>query len=432
MGLTSSSRANAFINNPALRLLLVFAFIFSLLLSYGKAHFYRDPLSIFYNPERAYTRQYSAFRQAQAENFIQEQIVHFENDHEQQTATKAREYPYICTSFATLKRHGVQYIENSVASALEGLTREERQDLYISVFFANSDPEVHPSYHVPWLRNLVDEVYIQPQADEDHMERIRDFESTSNYSAKGVLDYTFGLQHCYDNGAPYILMFEGDLIIADGWFAKTMDALRQTQRQTAEDTRWLYMRLFNQERSTGWASRRVGGNNEHWIIIGIVAVVLLLAAMFRRRPTTSNKAPEPWTLAVICLVIVPSLVILFFQAGKASILPPEPGVRQEKFGCCSQALLFDRDYVPGLIDYLQWREYGQVDLMVNTYAREHGFSRLSLYPVQVQHVGVESVRGTRKDEAQKIWSMAFEDKDPVRLRKEHDELVGQLYHSSDG
>jgi hypothetical protein len=120
-------------------------------------------------------------------------------------------------------------------------------------------------------------------------------------------------------------------------------------------------------------------------------------------------------------------VVLFFQAGKASILPPTPGVFEQSYGCCSQALLYPRRQVPGLIAAMNEWGNGQVDLLVNEYARNSQLSRLSLYPVPVQHVGVNSVRGTRLDEAKAIFSMAFEKQDPVRLRSEHQQMLAEVY-----
>ena len=58
----------------------------------------------------------------------------------------------------TVRRRGLQYIEDAVGSALAGLSAEEREDMHLSVFFANADPTTHPTFHQPWLRELVDSV----------------------------------------------------------------------------------------------------------------------------------------------------------------------------------------------------------------------------------------------------------------------------------
>jgi hypothetical protein len=83
-----------------------------------------------------------------------------------------------------------------------------------------------------------------------------------------------------------------------------------------------------------------------------------------------------------------------------------------------------------LAEYLTTKGHGQVDLLINDYARERQLLRFSLYPVQIQHIGIQSARNTTEDEARSIWSMAFEDKNPVTLDIEHRQLVKSIYHGS--
>lgn len=96
------------IRSHSIRLLLVFLCIFGLLIHYGKTHFYRDPGSVFYDEERAFTRQYTDYRQVEAEEFIQKQALIADDFSE---AIKAGEKPTICVNFATVKRNGEQYID---------------------------------------------------------------------------------------------------------------------------------------------------------------------------------------------------------------------------------------------------------------------------------------------------------------------------------
>lgn len=147
------------------------------------------------------------------------------------------------------------------------------------------------------------------------------------------------------------------------------------------------MRLFNQERSTGWASRKIGGNNEHWIILGIGLGIALPAAILRRKSAVVRKHLDLGTIYVVVFVLVPALVLLAFQSGKASLFPPFPGVVEEPFGCCSQAMIFPRAQIPALVSFLQRRKEGQVDLLLNDWADEAGLERCALYPVQAQHIG---------------------------------------------
>lgn len=279
---------------------------------------------------------------------------------------------------------------------------------------------------MPWIRQVVDEVYSVPQDDKDFF-RLQQLEQEANFKTKGIADYVRGLQHCYDKRTPFVLMFEGDILAADGWLVKTREALTNSPKGLHD---WIYLRLFNQERSIGWASAKIGDNNEFRICLGVGLAVFSLARALclwtRSTPAFTDKA----SLALICILIIPSFVILFFQAGKANMLPPKPGVFAQNFGCCSQALLFPREQVPGLAEYLTTKGHGQVDLLINDYARERQLLRFSLYPVQIQHIGIQSARNTTEDEARSIWSMAFEDKNPVTLDIEHRQLVKSIYHGS--
>lgn len=203
-------------------------------------------------------------------------------------------------------------------------------------------------------------------------------------------------------------MFEDDILFADGWLVRTLQGLRGLESKTAGDMNsWLFMRLFNQERSTGWASSRVGGNNEFWIILGIglgiIAIAAVAGVLIRRvqqrqwqwqrqrqhqRQRTKTLFLEPSTLFVLVCVLNPALVLLFFQCGKASVLPPAPGVFEESFGCCSQAMVFPRVQAPLVMEYLRERGKGQIDLMLDRLAEETALARWALYPVLVQHIGM--------------------------------------------
>ena len=93
---------------PGLRALFAFLILIGLALLYGRVNFYRDPLSVFYNPERAHTRWYSAFRESQANAYIEQVAA----DHAKGRAfRRAGPDPKLCATFLTTKREGPQYIE---------------------------------------------------------------------------------------------------------------------------------------------------------------------------------------------------------------------------------------------------------------------------------------------------------------------------------
>jgi hypothetical protein len=97
-----------FTRTPLVRLLIAWVTIFTFLIIYGKAHFFRDPGSIFYDPDRAFVRHYTNFRMKQVAEFI--------HQHDQQTlanAVKGSKRSSICVHFATTKRDEQQYVDVS-------------------------------------------------------------------------------------------------------------------------------------------------------------------------------------------------------------------------------------------------------------------------------------------------------------------------------
>jgi hypothetical protein len=384
---------------------------------YGQTHFYRDPGSVFFDKARAYETGYSAIRRAEAEQTIESLSSGTGYSNEDISRNKT-----ICIALNSVARK-IQYLPITIGSILHNLSNQEREDLEISVLIAETDPTRHPSWNEEWLRRAVDTVYTYDD-NSTSIEYIRELEKSQNYQEKGVFDYTLGLQRCYDTGALYVGVFEDDILLARGWFMRTVKGLADIASIDRQQN-WLFMRLFNQERSIGWASHEIGGNNEFWIILGIGLGISAPATFARRRWRATQKYLERDTLLVIILLLVPGLVILVYQSGKASLFPPAAGVFNEPFGCCSQAMIYPRSQVPHLVSELQSKKKGQVDLMLDEIAIGNRLDRYALYPVQAQHIGIESARKTTKDEAQAIWSMAFEDLDAQSLKKENEELISK-------
>lgn len=310
---------------------------------------------------------------------------------------------------------------------MQGLAPQERSDLHLAVLIAQSDPKSHPDWGHQWIHQAVDDIFSYSNTtEEDH---IRDLEKENNFAEKGVHDYSTALKRCYDAGAPYVALFEDDLMMADGWLVRTLLGLRQIPATMGLDglPQWLYIRLFNQERSIGWASKEIGGNGEFWIIVGIAVGIYAAAALARRRWRSARTQLDVGTICILALILNPALVILFYQSGKASLLPPAPGVFEEPFGCCSQAMIFPREQLPAVINFLKEKGKGQIDLLLNDMAEEKNLKRYALYPVQAQHIGLDSARKTQLEEAQAIWSMAYEDLDERMLKNTHQRMVAEYY-----
>ncbi|KAF2493687.1 hypothetical protein BU16DRAFT_464268 [Lophium mytilinum] len=418
-----------------LRTLLTITILFSACILYGHGHFYRDPGSVFFDESRAYGRWYTAFRENQAAALITEveaQGALLGENADNMGFTKARYNASMCATFLTVRRDvEKQYLETSLGSFLAGLTQPERRDVNVQIFFANTEPTQHTTYNKPWLRHLVDRVYSY--TDILPAEEVPSFHALETAGktvlSKAPLDYAHALQQCYDTTAsPYIALFEDDIIAADGWFARSLWAARETARHTEQEGKagkWVYVRTFNQERSTGWSSKHIGGNHELPISLAIGSTLYVILCLLRSK---THPHVDRASAFVISFIAIPAFVVLFFQSGKASLLPPAPGVRPESFGCCNQALVFNREHIPGLVGYMrQWAEKGVHDMLIRDWAWEQGLQRYSAYPMLAQHVGARSSIQRSAGESKKVWSMAFETLNPRRLAREHAKTVRSLY-----
>ena len=402
--------------------------------------FSRDPGSFFYDKRHAFDRMYSAYRQREVEGFIQAQS---------QTGGLMRvgTDPKLCASFVSVKRDKEQYLPIALGSALHGLTFRERSELYVNILIAHVNLTTHPTTSLDWPSRVADRFTNYGPISQQQLKRLSQLEHERNIAEKSIFDYTHALETCYnDTKADWIVVFEDDIILADGWFIHVRKCLREmVSNGKMEAPRWLFIRLFNQERSIGWASRRPGSNHEALISLGIALPVAVLLAYVRRQTWIGRRIVDKASIGIICLFAIPLFTLLFFQAGKASMLPPKPGIHDDELlGCCSQGLVLPRDLVPRIVEYLNERRSGQVDDMLNDLASEDSLKRLALFPVQLQHIGsshsfffsstisltasgLHSSKKTDSQEAQAIWSMAFEYNNPRTLRREHEELEQLIY-----
>ncbi|CAF9921681.1 MAG: hypothetical protein GOMPHAMPRED_002361 [Gomphillus americanus] len=373
----------------ATTLLLIFLGFYQ----YARMYSYRDPGSLFFDASRAYETKYSDHRLEEIRN------IELTNEGTSKDAS-------VCAVISTYKRP----VETTVQSALAGLYLAERRDLHLALLFAHADPTVHPSWGID-----VESISYKSSALKD-FDKLAEYEAKGDTSHKGVEDYALALEYCLNTTLPWAAIFEDDILFADSWFARLKHAISQEDTDLAS---LLYFRMFNDERATGWSGRGLFANHELYIGIGIDVFVLLILLRMDRS----------WSTILPALVFVPFVVLLFFASGKATMLPPRPGVRKEEFGCCSQALVYPRHQLRPLMEYLRKVESGQVDLHINDYGRMNGFHRKSIYPVMVQHRGatIGSVRGTTVQDARQIWSMAFEELEPAQLQHEHHKMAKQIW-----
>jgi hypothetical protein len=236
--------------------------------------------------------------------------------------------------------------------------------------------------------------------------------------------------------APYISVFDDDIVFAEGWMTKTLNALVELKRRatipTAKITissqpRWLYLRLFYTETPlTPWMDTDFWYTNMWLAFLLAMATGLFSLLVIRRHWVPSRPHLGNGTVAVICLVTIPAFTALVFMIGKFNIMPPRGIFPMNKYGCCTQAMVFPRHEVPGLLRYLNERHEGQTNNLIEDYCDRDGLQRYSLWPYVTQHVGLQSSRGNTAGNTQSHWAYWFEAFKPDKMRKEHQRDVGKI------
>lgn len=213
-----------------LSFVLGFLLLYSLLAVYFSKICYRDPSSIFWRPEETRLLSYSAFRQAQAHKLADQADKHELTKWDNNTP------PQLCVGIGSVNRHGYSYLRQTLGSILEGLDELERRQIYIAVFLAHSNQSRHEDSAAAWLRNMADSLPSYPEQP-DLLRLVEKLEVDSGYPAharKQKIDYSVLLAECTKTAPAYIMTLEDDVIALDGWFHRTLSALRTAERKTQE------------------------------------------------------------------------------------------------------------------------------------------------------------------------------------------------------
>ena len=415
--------------------------IYLLLIRHSKNTYYRDPTSYFFDPVRGYQRYYSLVRQQQAEAFIEA------SSHKPSTNTPHKTIaPKLCIGIATIARENEQYVQATIGSLLEGLTPDERGEIYLAVLIAHTDPTTHPITNESWLTALTDKVLHYDVSPEQKHE-LETWEREKDFRRKAIFDYTYVMQKCADTHAQWVAMIEDDTLAVTHWYPRAMAALEQAddgyrvttgpsppsvagqgEDQIAKGptttitttTDWLYLRMFYTEEFLGW-------NVEEWplylfastaVVLATAFALLLLRKAFSSRGSSSNTIITNTSIATTSLICVPLLITLYFLSGRQSMAPTPPyGVSEmPKFGCCAQGLIFSSNMTPQIITRLREAGSGFVDQLIEAWANELGMVRWVVAPSLLQHVGAHSSKGDDlgdgakwdRSVAEKIWNFAFE------------------------
>ncbi|KAI5241145.1 hypothetical protein E4T43_05656 [Aureobasidium subglaciale] len=230
-------------------------------------------------------------------------------------------------------------------------------------------------------------------------------------------------------------MFEDDIVALDGWYHRAVAGLELAERQSTlqkASMDFLYLRLFYTEEFLGW-------NSEEWktyLTYSLLTTGLLTVLLISLRYTSRNarKAMTPSLVLPIYAIYLPLTILLFFAAGRTTVLPLPTGVNEmPRYGCCSQALVFPRSSALSIINLFQDKKLGFVDSLIEEFADQNGGLRWALTPSVVQHIGRKSSKGDdfgtaskySMSVAEKLWNFGFEENDGEELRREHLEVIGK-------
>jgi hypothetical protein len=319
---------------------------------------------------------------------------------------------------------------------LAGLTAEERINLDLRVYIANTDPSSHPLYGSSLLSLTNSVVSAENVTSSPRLENLIFLERNEIYIEKSAWDFSLALEHCYLNStADYIGLFEGDIVAANSWFARTQLALREVETvSTNRHQDWLDLRLFNDAKEIRWTAYRFGRSNIPMIALFLPILFAALSGItyfwlsLFRRTAFGSKSLSQQTVKTICLITIPLFLILFFQTGHLSTIPRPSGVSVQSWGCCTQGEIFPRSKVPNLISQLRHRaKRSPADITVWDHASDGHLLRFVLDPPMVQHVGFTSVSAPKRKKNKSVWSVSFEDLDAEKLEEEHETILEKLY-----
>ena len=236
-------------------------------------------------------------------------------------------------------------------------------------------------------------------------------------------DYIYALRACQEVNAPYTIIFEDDIILATGWFSKTLKALSDiSQRNQQPRDPWIYLRLFYTETSLGWSDSDMAYRNMP-LIFGLLMLSTFSSLSMLRHTRFQRLHLDTLSIVVISMICVPAFTALVYMAGKYNVMPLHGVVEMNQYGCCTQGLVFPKESVDDLIEFLSARGHGQTDSMIEEYADQTQLTRYALAPPQLQHVGLKSSRNNLDINTQSTWAFWFETNDPAKLRREHATLL---------
>lgn len=365
----------------------------------------RDPTSYFFDRTRAYKQKYSSHRAAQADAFIAKTQPDVDG------TKNVKIPPRMCIGIATVSRRGTQFVSSTVGSLLEGLSNHERESIFVNILIAHSDPDKHPNAKDTWMQKLPDRI-LQYNREDPDFDRIVSWEEGGWYRNKTIFDYTYLLRDCYNTGAEFVAMIEDDTLAARGWYSEALDALEtvKAKMKTRPEIRWAYLRLFYVEDLLGW-------NSEQWLTYlfwsaAVWACVLASMLYAKQRSVRYLENFSRNSILLTSITATAAYIGLYFMAGRQTVQPIAAGIQEmNKYGCCSQALVFPRAIVPLVLVRSDLTTDWLVDMMIEQISNKEHLDRWATVPALFQHVGTTSSKGYGFDDnARELWNFRFEDR----------------------
>jgi GR25 family glycosyltransferase involved in LPS biosynthesis len=383
-------------------ILLSFSLCCFIAVLYCRSAGYRDPTSIFFDSQLAYDQQYSAHRAKEANEYIAA-------SGQSEQAGPVIWPPLICVGVPTVARRRDQYVQTTVGSLLVGLEDDERKLMFLNLFIAHLNSVEHPIFSEVWPHTLPDRLLQYPTSAAEYRQ-ILAWEEEGWYRNKSIYDFTYLLNDCFETGAEYVAIIEDDTLATDGWLKRLLDALNTVEDKMETlytGQKWMYLRLFYTEELLGW-------NSEEWptyLVWSFVAWATISAVMLMIRRTFPRQGfMTKGVIATVSFVCIPAGTALFFLAGKQTTFPLTAGIHEmNKYGCCSQGLVFPRSIIPELLRLADVNTDWLVDMMVEQISNDEELVRWAIVPPLLQHIGATSSKGYGFDHsARQMWNFRYE------------------------
>lgn len=110
--------------------------------------------------------------------------------------------------------------------------------------------------------------------------------------------------------ASYTIIFEDDIILATGWFARTLKALAELARLEQQTGKpWIYLRLFYTETALSWTSSDFAYRNMPFVF-GILTLSALLSLLAIRRSRFTQFHLDIASILTISMICIPAFTAL--------------------------------------------------------------------------------------------------------------------------